>query len=435
MEHTRRYLTVLESHPTLVEEEWDYEKNNPLGLYPDRIFRSAEIGVYWRCACGHSWMTRVSSRTNRQHPTGCPLCKAAKSFGEFAVFHCLRQYFGSENVKSRVKFQDMDLDEESRMRRFEVDILIEPLKIAIEHDGTSHLHASRQEADREKEALLEKNGYRLVRFRALKHASADNPTDVYGYKEGNIRTLERAIRNFFRAYTDTDGKQIDLRYDTMKILALYYPPKRIPCEAGDIRLRLATEWDFSRNEHFSIFHFAPASAYHAHWICRDCGYQWVSTMGNRIKRGCPACQKIRYLKTMAENFDIRRSFAYVCPDKMAQWDHERNEAQGLYPDRIVSGSAKMAYWKCTKCGNQWRAPVWVVADSTGNGCRMCGIESARQSKYKALLRLDPESGAVIQRYDSVSEAKAEGFRHPERGVQTGKIYKGYRWRLDVAGEK
>ena len=52
--------------------EWDYKKNNELGIYPDKLYFNSEKKVWWKCnICGHEWITNLYSR-NRG--TGCPEC-------------------------------------------------------------------------------------------------------------------------------------------------------------------------------------------------------------------------------------------------------------------------------------------------------------------------------------------------------------------------
>lgn len=44
-----------------------------------------------------------------------------------------------------------------------------------------------------------------------------------------------------------------------------------------------------------------------------------------------------------------------CPNLMADWDVEKNSAEGLDPSRIVVGSKRRVHWKCHVCGHEWQA--------------------------------------------------------------------------------
>ena len=51
--------------------EWDWEKNNLLGLFPDKLSHKSNKKAWWKCAKGHSWDAVICHRTEGQ---GCPYC-------------------------------------------------------------------------------------------------------------------------------------------------------------------------------------------------------------------------------------------------------------------------------------------------------------------------------------------------------------------------
>lgn len=60
------------SNNALLMKEWDFEKNDPLGLDPGKIGTNSHYKVWWRCQKGHSWDAMVSNRS--RHGRGCPYC-------------------------------------------------------------------------------------------------------------------------------------------------------------------------------------------------------------------------------------------------------------------------------------------------------------------------------------------------------------------------
>lgn len=54
-------------------KEWDWDKNNELGFYPDKLTCGvSRLSVFWRCIkCGYGWS---ATPNNRSRGTGCPLC-------------------------------------------------------------------------------------------------------------------------------------------------------------------------------------------------------------------------------------------------------------------------------------------------------------------------------------------------------------------------
>lgn len=59
----------------------------------------------------------------------------------------------------------------------------------------------------------------------------------------------------------------------------------------------------------------------------------------------------------------------VFPDIAAEWDIERNTT--LTPDNIGFGSNKEVWWRCSKCGFGWEAPVCNRTSKSRRGCPAC----------------------------------------------------------------
>ena len=56
---------------TLVMSEWDWEKNNALGLNPRELSYGSAKKVWWQCEKGHEW---EASPNHRSRGRGCPVC-------------------------------------------------------------------------------------------------------------------------------------------------------------------------------------------------------------------------------------------------------------------------------------------------------------------------------------------------------------------------
>ena len=59
---------------------------------------------------------------------------------------------------------------------------------------------------------------------------------------------------------------------------------------------------------------------------------------------------------------------------MAEWDWENNNQLGLFPNELVIGSNKKAYWKCAN-GHKWQASVANRA-IRNTGCPYCSGRKA-----------------------------------------------------------
>lgn len=71
------------SHPELVSQ-WDFEKNNKINLFPDKVTFGSGKAAWWLCEeYNHSWQVSVHERTKY----GCPICsnnKVLAGFNDFA---------------------------------------------------------------------------------------------------------------------------------------------------------------------------------------------------------------------------------------------------------------------------------------------------------------------------------------------------------------
>ena len=68
---------------------------------------------------------------------------------------------------------------------------------------------------------------------------------------------------------------------------------------------------------------------------------------------------------------MKLGFVIDNPDLMKEWDWAKNDALGLYPEKITLGSNKKAFWKCSKCGHSWDATINNRARGKGQGCPVC----------------------------------------------------------------
>ena len=56
-----------------IAKEWDYEKNGE--LKPTEVTKGSDKKVWWKCEKGHSWQSRVYTRTGGKYNSNCPICR------------------------------------------------------------------------------------------------------------------------------------------------------------------------------------------------------------------------------------------------------------------------------------------------------------------------------------------------------------------------
>ncbi|KAL3144815.1 hypothetical protein ABBQ38_001924 [Trebouxia sp. C0009 RCD-2024] len=75
--------------------------------------------------------------------------------------------------------------------------------------------------------------------------------------------------------------------------------------------------------------------------------------------------------------------------ELAEWDHERTEAEGFYPHTITLGSHKLVHWICSRCPrgqpHHWTAmPASCI--SNGSGCGVCaGMQACVCNSLESLV--------------------------------------------------
>ena len=79
-------------YPHLMKE-WDYKKNNELGLYPEKIAHRSDKKAWWICPiCNNQYITAIKSRTRGSN---CPKCgnEMHTSYQEQTIYYYLKKSF------------------------------------------------------------------------------------------------------------------------------------------------------------------------------------------------------------------------------------------------------------------------------------------------------------------------------------------------------
>ncbi len=77
---------------------------------------------------------------------------------------------------------------------------------------------------------------------------------------------------------------------------------------------------------------------------------------------------------------------------MEDWNWEKNNAEGIFPDRISTGSDKYAWWKCHVCGNEEfkRCNNWYY----GHGCTRCARKRGAKNHTLTTITKNGSFGAL-----------------------------------------
>ena len=148
-------------------------------------------------------------------------------------------------------------------------------------------------------------------------------------------------------------------------------------DLSTLKPELASEWsDKNEKKPTEVMAFANSKAW---WKCRTCGYEWntlISTRSGGSK--CPCCSGYTFIK--GKN-DLKSTH----PQIAEEWS-EKNFP--LKPNEVNAKSRKNVWWRCGKCGSEWKSVI--NAHVKGTICPVCA-ERAVLAGCNDLATTDRES--------------------------------------------
>lgn len=155
---------------------------------------------------------------------------------------------------------------------------------------------------------------------------------------------------------------------------------------------LAAQWHPTKNRYFKPIHVTPRSGKRVWWLCPECGNEWpqyIKTRNNgKGARKCPICAN----NQKKENIGKIEGFLEIL---FEEWHPTKNGEKQLTD--FTTGSRVKVWWKCSKCGNEFRCSP--KDRKKGGGCSVCGRISSNKAKYKMVRNTD--TGDI---YESVMAA-------------------------------
>ncbi|MBE5969708.1 MAG: hypothetical protein E7242_05690 [Lachnospiraceae bacterium] len=153
------------------------------------------------------------------------------------------------------------------------------------------------------------------------------------------------------------------------------------------------EWNCEKNGNIKPNEISCGSNTKYWWKCPECGYEYQASPNSR-KRKDGSLSKCKYCSgsvAIAGKTDL----ATLSPKLLDEWDYEKNK--DFSPKDVKAFSSKKVWWKCKKCGNEWKTSIY--ARSIGRGCPKCANALKGLTRRKKVLKV--ETGEV---YESLKEA-------------------------------
>ncbi len=378
----KKYLI---DNPALMAE-WDWEKNNELGLLPNQLTYSSHQKVWWKCKNGHSWQASIIPRVRTNHPTGCPYCAGnlpTTGVNDFATLYpdLIKEWdfeknktinpsyltahsgkrvwwkchycgfswqttihnrstnkrgcpncsikgtsFGEQALYYYVKKIYPNAINRYKDLGFELDIFIPNINIGIEFDGL-YFHSSAEsiKRDNKKYQLCKKYNIKLLRIKDSTSKKNQNTADkIFGID--NLKD-KKQLNNIIRLVMN----ELDLKSNM-------WTRKNINQFSSSIDREIDIDKDY-----FKI-------------------------LDNKYLR------------------EINNSFAIDYPEILKDWDYNKNKE--VNPYSLTRGCGFKINWKCHKCGFEWKSRI--PDRIKGSGCPCCNRKVLVEN-VNDLATLHPEA--------------------------------------------
>ncbi len=137
------------------------------------------------------------------------------------------------------------------------------------------------------------------------------------------------------------------------------------------RPELLKQWDYQKNKTLPE-EYTCGSNKKVWWKCDKCNNSYETVIHSKTKynTGCPICNG----KKVGEGFN---DFLSQQPILINDWNYEKNNAEGIYPNKIHKHSWKKVWWKCHVCDYEWQATPGYRSE--GSGCKNCYLNKVKKN--------------------------------------------------------
>lgn len=206
---------------------------------------------------------------------------------------------------------------------------------------------------------------------------------------------------------------------------------------------IAKEWHSTKNGDLTPKSITKSSRKRVWWKCHICDHEWISYVCNRTsnsnKNNCPSCagQVVTKYNCLETNF----------PEIAKEWHPTKNG--DLTPKDFVKHSNKKVWWKCFKCGHEWKTVISARTGKRKQKCPKCSRSPISKSGSKWLDEMNvsieyreylikinnkrfkvdgynPLTKTIYEYFGNYWHGNPEKFLpqdiHPKRKIPYGQIY-------------
>ena len=406
-------------YPDLLKE-WDYRRNNKLGIYPNRISVGFREKVWWVCPNGHSYYSVIHPRT---HGVGCPYCSGRsvlKGFNDIATTNpeILSEW---DYEKNKIKPTEVSRGYSKNVywlckkgHSYE-SLVINRIKgcgcpycsnhkaVAGVNDLFTQFPELRNEWDYEKNSIdpttIVRGGKQKFWWKCKRghewycavssRIRNDNTINrcpicsrrmrisfpekiIYFYVH---KAFPNAIENYRPNWFNKKefdifipDKNIGIEYDGVR----YHKNTRDIekdklCKENGVKLIRIREKGTGRIRSSSIV-YTLTDTYRPDGGHIVPGLRFLEEQLG-VDFGIDLSRDYDEIRSLVENFDIENCIAKTNPEVLFEWDYEKNMKLGITPENVSAGASIYAWWKCDK-GHSYKA-ILPNKINGGTGCPYC----------------------------------------------------------------
>ena len=291
-DHEKKSNLLIDRYPNLIASEWDYKKNNAIGLKPDEVLKGSHRKAWWHCKqYGHSYESQICNRTNGY---GCPFCAGKKVL---AGFNDLQSKY-TELIES-----EWDWGKNNAKKLYPNEITKSCRKKAWWH-CKSFPHSYEMTVNDKTSGLgcPYCSGKRvLAGFNDLQTLYPKLIENEWDWNKNNMKpsmfTKGSTVKAWWHCDTCNGAYQMMIANKIKGQGCPYCSCRKVLTGFNDLQScypeLVESEWDYEKNNRNGLHpdSIMKSSRRKAWWKCKSYGHSWYALINNRtiLGRGCPKC--------------------------------------------------------------------------------------------------------------------------------------------------
>ncbi len=192
------------------------------------------------------------------------------------------------------------------------------------------------------------------------------------------------------------------------------------------RLDFLESWDIEQNDGIKPSDISKGSNKKFHWKCSTCGTRYLRAphyFSSKGQNGCPICWIAHRGASRHQTAVLKHNFLLNYPELAQEWIKEKNG--NVAPYEVSYNDNKPYWWKCSSCGEEWKATIFNRIK--GTGCPKCRTIFHSSFPERAIYY-------YVKKYypDAISSDRSFGFELDIfiPSLRVGIEYDGQQWHQD-----